>query len=297
MRNRARRRVRTALSPLALAGALLAAARGAEPPDPPPATPPYPRVALATWYEVDPSWPQKPARFPWGAMPGIAVDARDQVWIFTRAVPPVQAYAADGRFLRAWGQDQIKTAHHIRIDARGRVWVADIGHHVVMQFTSEGQLLRTLGTRDEPGADAAHLDRPTDMAITPAGEVFVSDGYGNNRVVHYDRDGRVVATWGRLGTAPGEFSLPHAIALDARGRLYVTDRDNVRVQVFDQRGRFLDQWAGLVVPWGLWVTPADEVWVCGSSPMPWRPGDRVLGVPPKDQVFLKFSPEGKLLQL
>jgi hypothetical protein len=302
MRTRARRRglvLPSALAPLGIAGALVvaAAARGAEPQDPPPTTPPYPRVSLATSYAVDPSWPRKPASAEWGAMPGVAVDPQDRVWIFTRAVPPVQVYDAGGRFLRAWGQDQVKTAHHIKFDAQGRVWLADIGHHVVMQFTPEGELLKTLGTRGQPGADETHLDRPTDMAITPAGEVFVSDGYGNNRIVHFDKDGRFVKAWGRLGTAPGEFSLPHAIALDAQGRLYVADRNNVRVQVFGQDGRFLAQWPDLIVPWGLWVTAADEIWVCGSSPMPWRAGDAVLGCPPKDQVFMKFNTGGKLLQL
>jgi DNA-binding beta-propeller fold protein YncE len=283
--------------PLLIGSALggRATALGADPETP--KMPPYPRVSLATWYQVDQAWPQKPARWEWGAVPGVAVDAQDRVWVYTRAVPPVQVYEAGGKLVRSWGEDVVKTAHHIKFDSEGNVWLADIGHHTVMQFTPEGKLLKTMGTTDVSGADETHLNQPTDMAITPAGDVFVSDGYGNNRVVHFDRRGKFVKSWGKLGTAPGEFSLPHAVALDSKGRLYVADRNNVRVQVFDQGGRFLAEWRDRIVPWGFWVTPDDAIWVCGSSPMPWRKEDTVLGCPPKDQVFMKFNAEGALLQL
>ncbi|MEO6809225.1 MAG: peptidyl-alpha-hydroxyglycine alpha-amidating lyase family protein, partial [Isosphaeraceae bacterium] len=177
------------------------------------------------------------------------------------------------------------------------VWLSDIGYHVVMQFTPAGKLLKTLGTRGVAGCDETHLNQPTDMAITPDGEVFVSDGYGNNRIVHFDKDGKFVKSWGELGVSPGEFSLPHAIAIDSKGRLYVADRNNARIQVFDQTGAFLSEWRDRIVPWGFWMTKDDELWVCGSSPMPWRLTDLALGCPPKDQVFMKFSPEGTMLQL
>jgi streptogramin lyase len=257
----------------------------------------YPRINLATWYQVDAAWPRKPENLPWGEMPGLAVDSRDQVWIYTRAVPPVQLYSAGGEFIRSFGEGIVKKAHHIKLDGEGKVWLADIGSHAVFQFSPEGKLLRTLGTPGAAGADQSHLNQPTDMAITAAGEVFISDGYGNNRVVHYDAEGRFVKSWGELGSRPGEFSLPHAIVLDPRGRLYVADRNNARVQVFDQEGKLLSEWRDLLVPWGLWVTPAGDLWACGSSPMAWRKGDSNLGVPPKDQLFMKLSPEGKVLQL
>lgn len=260
------------------------------------ATPPYPRTNSTICYQVDPSWPQRPAGIKWGHVPGIAVDGKDRVWVYTRAEPPVQVYDASGKFLKSWGSDVIKTAHHIKFDSRGNVWVADIGYHVVMQFTPEGKLLKTLGTRGKPGCDETHLDQPTDMAVTPEGEVYVSDGYGNNRIVHFDKNGRFVKAWGKLGTRPGDFSLPHAIVL-VRDRLYVADRNNVRVQVFDRDGKLLDVWNNLMVPWGFWVTPKQEIWICGSSPMSWRKEDVVLGCPPDDQVFMKFTPEGRLVQL
>lgn len=256
----------------------------------------YPRVNLSASYEVDPHWPQTPSGFEPAAVSGVHVDAQDRVWVFTRTTPPVQLYDADGTFLRGWGNEDVKTAHHIELDQDGNVWLADIGLHVVRKFTPEGKLLLTLGTPGEPGEDETHLNQPTDMAITPSGDIFVSDGYGNNRVVHFDSSGAFVAAWGRLGTGPGEFSLPHAIAADSKGRLYVADRNNARVQVFDGQGRFLNEWRSVVVPWGLWVNRSDEIWVCGSSPMTW-PEEGEFGVPPKDQVFMKFNSEGKLLTL
>jgi 6-bladed beta-propeller protein len=138
---------------------------------------------------------------------------------------------------------------------------------------------------------------PTDMAITPAGDVYVSDGYGNARVVHFDKNGKFVKAWGKPGTKPGEFSIPHSIAVDSKGRLYVADRNNVRIQVFDADGKFLEEWRDLLVPWGLAMTKDDELWACGSSPMPWRDEDTTLGCPPKDQVFMRFNTSGKILQV
>lgn len=258
--------------------------------------PNYPRVNTAIGYEVVAGWPQKPAEFTWGFMPGIAVDAQDRIWTFNRGDMPVQVYGADGSFIRAWGQGTIGLAHHIKIDAQQNVWLADVGQHVVRKFTPAGELLLTLGTPREYGEDANHLNKPTDMVITKAGDIFVTDGYGNNRVVHFSPEGKFLATWGRLGPAPGEFSQPHAIAVDSQGRLYVVDRYNVRVQIFDQQGKFLSQWSNLITPWGIAITPRDEIFVCGSSPMRWSDKPD-LSSPPKDQLVMKFTPEGKIEEL
>jgi len=261
----------------------------------------YPRVNTAPGYEVDPTWPERPPGMPWGAMPGIAVDARDQVWLFTRTNPPVQVFTADGKFVRAWGEGLLTGAHHIKMDREGNVWAADIRLHVVRKFTPEGQLLLTLGTPGESGDDEKHMNRPTDMIVAPNGDIFVSDGYGNARVVHFDKEGKYIGSWGSLGTGARQFSLPHSIVMDSRGRLYVADRNNVRIQVYSQAGELLDSWRDILVPWGLWVTAADEIWVCGSSPMQWRIDPKYpkapLGCPPKDQVFMRFDTSGMLKQL
>ena len=282
---------------------LVTRAVSAAEPTPDAAAPAYEPITLSTWYEVDPAWPKRPDHCLWHQTPGVTVDDKDQVWIFTRGTPPVQVYSADGKFLRAFGTELVgskdvrKTSHYIRIDHEGMIWLADTGKHVVMRVTPEGELLQTLGTPFEAGDDERHFDKPTDMAIRRDGHVFVSDGYGNSRVVHFDEKGKFVKAWGRRGTGPGEFSLVHSIALDSKGNVYVADRNNARVQVFDSEGKFLDQWRNLLVPWGLWMTADDELWVCGCSPMPWADPAMPLSCPPKDQVFMRFDTSGKLLQL
>lgn len=248
-------------------------------------------------YKVDPSWPKKPAEITWGDVPGVAVDAKDNVWIFTRRAPNLQVYSPAGDLLKTWPDLEHKSAHHLKFDAEGNVWLADVGLHTVRKYSPDGKLLLTLGTPGDKGEDATHLNMPTDMAVTPAGDVFVSDGYGNNRVAHFDKAGKFVKAWGKLGAGPGEFNLPHAICLDSKGRLYVADRTNARIQVFDQAGTFLEQWRNLLVPWGLWITPKDEIWACGSSPTLAHNEQGMTGIPPHDQVFMRFATSGRLLEL
>jgi len=259
--------------------------------------PVYPHVDLSIAYEVDPSWPQRPAEMQWAEMSGIAVDRHNHVWLFTRATPPVQVYDTSGKLVRAWGTETIGRAHLLRFDRDGNVWVSDVAHHTVMQFTPEGKLLKTIGTPDQPGCDQTHLNKPTDVAIAANGDLFISDGYGNNRVVHLDRNGRFIKEWGKLGSGPGEFSLPHSIVMDSQGRLYVADRNNARIQVFDVAGRFLAEWRNVMVPWCITITKDDHLWVTGSSPMVWRPEDKNLGCPPKDQMVVRFDTSGRVLQL
>jgi len=268
---------------------------------PEPIAPAYPRVDLAPWYEVDPDWPQKPKEYTWEAMPGVAVDKQDRIWIFTRSQPPIQVYQPDGILVRSWGEKTIETAHHLKIDRQGNIWVADIGLHIIRKFTPQGKILLTVGTPGVAGKDNTHLDKPTDMAIAPNGDIFVSDGYGNNRVVHFNAEGQFVKEWGKLGVGPNDFSLPHAIAIDAKGRIYVADRNNVRIQIYNQQGKLIDSWANVIVPWGFWMTAQDELWVCGCSPMPWRehpdyPG-APLSCPPKDQLVMKFATDGLIKQV
>jgi hypothetical protein len=276
------------------------AAQEREPAAKPGSRPSYPRVNLATGYDVVRSWPVHPKDLAWGAMAGIAIGPQDQVWTFNRGAVPVQAYTADGELIRSWGQGQFREPHQVRFDQSGNVYLVDSGLHVVRKYTPEGTLLLTLGTPGEPGDDTTHLNRPTDVAIAPVGDLFVTDGYGNNRVVHFNPAGQFVQAWGSLGTGPGQFSLPHSIALDSRGRLLVADRNNARVQVFDQTGRFLDEWRDLLIPWHIVVTDRDEIYVCGSSPMRWPklpiPG-LLVGIPPKDQLIMVFAPDGRVTRL
>lgn len=287
---------------LLLAPALAFAADNTKPPAAEAnALPDYPRVNLAPVFEVVPGWPQRPPEATPAAVPAIALDRTGNVWIYTRANPVVQIYAPDGRYLRGWREEDPKTVPHgLKFDAEGNVWLVDCGLHVARKFTPDGKLLLTLGTLGEPGEDERHLRAPTDITFTPNGDIFIADGYGNSRVVRFDKTGRFLKAWGKLGTKPGEFSIPHAIASDAQGRLYVADRNNVRIQIFDADGKLLDVWPNILVPWGFWVSPKDEIWVCGSSPMPWITDPKYptapLGCPPKDQLFMKFNTAGKVLE-
>jgi len=245
-------------------------------------------------YVVDVTWPRKPDHFIWGQMPGITVDNQDQVYIFTRSRPAVQVYQPDGKFLRAWNVEDFGGAHYIRIGPKGNVWTANINNHVVRKYSPEGKLLLTLGQPGRAGSDRRHFDRPTDMVVLPTGDIFVSDGYGNRRVMHFDAAGKYVNQWGQAGTKPGRFALPHSIVADSHGRLYVADRENARIQVFDTKGKLLAVWADLITPWGLWLTKKGELWVCGSSPLKDNTG-KWLVIPPSDQVLMKLSLKGKVL--
>jgi len=255
----------------------------------------YPKVNLAVGYKVDPDWPKKPAGMKWRYMTGVAVDPQDRVWTLNAIDPPVQVYDVDGNLLLTWGDGLFKAPHFLRLDPAGNVWIADYRRHTVQKFTQKGELLLTLGTPDEKGNDEKHFNMPTDMAISPAGDVFVTDGYGNNRIVHFDAKGRFVKTWGKLGQEAGEMSQPHSIAMDSKGRLYLGERNNCRIQIFDQSGKSLGQWRNLLNPWCIHITPRDEVMVCGSAPARWTHRGN-LGNPPTDALLMKFDTTGRVLE-
>jgi sugar lactone lactonase YvrE len=246
-------------------------------------------------FVVDASWPQKPDEFTWGAVPGIAVDAEDQVYVFNRNQPAVQVYRADGTLVRSWNTANPNGAHHVRLDPEGNVWLSDFRNHVVQKYSPEGTLLLTLGEAGRSGSDEHHFNGPTDKAFLPNGHVYIADGYGNRRVIHFDDRGRFVRQWGEDGTGPGQFALPHAIAIDSQGQIYVADRNNARIQVFDTAGKLLAVWDDLIVPWGLVVTGDDHLWVCGSSRVRQPDGDGWVIAPPPDQSVMKLNRDGEIL--
>ncbi|MFC1541922.1 peptidyl-alpha-hydroxyglycine alpha-amidating lyase family protein [Candidatus Latescibacterota bacterium] len=266
---------------------------------------------LVSFYDVDPAWPQKPEEIIWGAVPGLDIDAQDRVWLLNRATPVVQMYDYDGTFLTSWGNQGPEVAsitnepvdltfsmpnpqvHQIKVDFEGNVWIAAWRLGVIYKCSPEGKVLLVLGTYNEIGDDETHFGEPNDMAITPTGEVFVADGERNFRIVHFDAEGNFIKAWGRQGTGPGEFEVPHAIDIDSNGLIYVADRGNSRVQVFDQNGTFLNQWPDIIVPFDLWVTSDDDIWVCGFGPLRTK-SDYHL---PKtdEQLIMKFNSQGKVL--
>lgn len=259
---------------------------------------PYPRIDNAAGYRVDPSWPlEKAPGGDWAAMSGLAIAPDGNIWTFNRGKIPVQVYTPQGKLVKHWGEGMFRNPHTVRFDREGNLWVIDTQSHTVRKFSADGKPLMTIGTPDQAGEDPTHMNQPNDVAFAPNGNIYVSDGYGNDRVAVFDRNGKFVRAWGKLGTGPGEFSQPHSIAVDSRSRVYVADRNNSRIQVFDPAGKFLAEWKNVITPWYIVITKNDEIYVCGSSPTRWSEvptAQAMLATPPKDQVLLKFDTEGRI---
>jgi DNA-binding beta-propeller fold protein YncE len=207
--------------------------------------------STAPTYRAVPGWPEMPGQIRFGAVSAVATDSSDHVFVFHRGEHPIVVFDRDGKYVRSWGEGMIKKAHGLRIDHENNVWITDIGDHLVRKFSHDGTLLMTLGKPGVPGVGPDRFNQPTDVAVSPSGAFYVTDGYGNARVVAFSKEGRYLKEWGKKGTGDGEFHLPHAICLDRRGRLYVGDRENDRVQLFDPEGRFLASWTDGGAPFGL----------------------------------------------
>ncbi len=208
-------------------------------------------------------FPQVPADVALKQCSAVAVDSRQQVYLFHRGRSPILCFDRDGKFVRAWGDDLIKTAHGLRIDKDDNIWTTDMGHHLVMKFSPQGKLLLSLGTIDKPGAGLDQFDRPTDIAFGPTDEVYISDGYGNSRVMQFDTRGKFVKTWGKPGDGPGEFEIPHSIRVDSQKRVLVGDRENKRIQVFDGDGKLLAIWKGFA-PYGIEIDRDGAIFVADA---------------------------------
>jgi len=204
-------------------------------------------------YRSMPNWPTLPADFKFGPVSAVAVDSADRIYVGHRGKLPIVVLDRDGKFLSSWGDDHIKTAHGLRIDPDGNIWVTDIGNHQVLKFDDKGKLLLTLGTKGKAGEGPNQFDRPTDVAVRPDGEFYIADGYGNSRVVKFSKDGKFLKQWGKKGSGDGEFNLPHAICLDAKGRVFVGDRENNRVQIFEPDGKFITMLKDTGAPFGLFL--------------------------------------------
>jgi DNA-binding beta-propeller fold protein YncE len=218
-------------------------------------------------YRIVDGWGALPDGKTYGMTAGMAIDAAGRVFAFHRNQPPiVEIDAASGKVLKMWGEGMFAWPHGIRVDRNGFLWITDaqarrgLGHQV-FKYTRDGQLLMTLGTKGVAGEGPDTFNGPTDVAVAPNGDVFVADGHVNSRIVKFSPDGRFIKAWGRKGTGPGEFDLPHTMYFDSRGRLLVGDRSNRRIQIFDQEGTFIDQWTQFGSPSGIFIAPDDTLYV------------------------------------
>ncbi|MFC1720193.1 peptidyl-alpha-hydroxyglycine alpha-amidating lyase family protein [Pseudomonadota bacterium] len=252
-----------------------------------------PGAGLPTGYRVVHGWPQLPEGRVLGEVSGVGVDTHGNVYVFHRnnrtwppsdelsttpiAGPTVTAFDAQtGKVVAEWGDNTFAMPHGLTIDRNDNVWLTDVALQQVYKFTLDGELLLTLGERGVSGNDSTHLNRPTDVAVAADGTVYVSDGYNNTRVMQFSPDGLFVGQWGTSGKGPGEFNVPHGLAMDNNGLIYVADRENDRVQIFNQAGKFLGQWKSDAIgrPYGISIAPDGTVLVADGGEQPDNPPDR-----------------------
>jgi DNA-binding beta-propeller fold protein YncE len=219
-------------------------------------------VALGTErfsYHVVENWAKPPDGWSFKEVGGVGADAQDNVYVFNRGVHPMMVFDRDGNFLRSWGEGIFPRAHGVTMGPDETMFLSDDGDHSVRKCTLDGKILFTLGTSGKPAAfmSGDPFNRCTHVAIDPRnGDFYVSDGYGNARVHKYTPNGKLLFSWGESGTDPGEFNIVHNIATDKDGWVYVADRENHRVQVFDPTGKFETQWVNMARPCGLYIDQA-----------------------------------------
>src|SRR5688572_2002764 len=195
-------------------------------------------------YDVKANFAQPPAGQSWGASTSwVAADGKGQVIVMVRAVPYFRVFTTDGKPVKTWGDAGLfNLAHSVHVGPDGAIWASDPNAHVVHKFSPDGQVLMTLGKKGVSGDDASReaFNQPNAIGFAPNGDVYVSDGYGNSRVVHFTADGKFVRIiGGRKGSGQGELQVPHGVAIDPQGRIVVADSDNKRLSVFDKDGRFV----------------------------------------------------------
>lgn len=211
-------------------------------------------------YAVEENWAKLPEGWVLGDVAAVSVDSADNVYVFHRGEHPMIVLNPSGEVIDSWGDGLFTRPHGTFIAPDQTIFCTDDGDHSVRQCTLDGKVLLTLGTPGTPSEyqGGRPFNRCTHTAMSPEGDLFVSDGYGNSRIHKYSPDGRLILSWGSPGTDPGQFNLPHNVCCDAAGRVYVADRENHRIQIFDGNGVFQEQWNNLHRPSALYVTPGPD---------------------------------------
>lgn len=241
-------------------------------------------MKIVPTFKVIEGWEKLPKGYVHKDVDGVAVDSQDNVYLMTRKDASVMVYDREGNFLRSWGKGVFtQRTHGIAIGPDDMVYTVDDGDHTVRKFTPEGKQVMMIGTpgkASDTGYDGKKKDsvkkagppfnRPTDVAIAPNGELYVSDGYGNARVHRFTPDGKLIQSWGEPGTGAGEFRLPHGIGISVDNRVFVADRENDRIQIFSLDGEYLDMWTHVQRPTDIAFDAEGRVYV---SELWWKPGD------------------------
>jgi sugar lactone lactonase YvrE len=225
-------------------------------------------------FAVIEDWAKVPGYLAFPEVPDLAVDSRDCLHVFSRYPNTISVFEADGSYVESWENGQFAKAHGLHIDAEDNMFVADVGAHVVQKFSPQGELLMTLGTRYQASDTgirfgsapvqraAGPFNCPTHTTIGPDGDIYVTDGYANARVHRFSAEGSLKASWGEPGAGPGQFNVPHGLAFDSQGRLYVADRENSRIQIFTGDGELLDIWDFFNRPNKIIIDDDDRIFVC-----------------------------------
>jgi DNA-binding beta-propeller fold protein YncE len=249
-------------------------------------------------YTADDHWAKLPAGWSWPDVVGVACDSRDRVFVFGRGDHPLAIFDRDGKFLSSWGDGLFVRPHGIFIGADDSAWCTDDTDHTVRKFTPDGKLLLTLGTSGKPSnTGATSIDYrtirraagpfhyPTNLALSPEGDFYIGDGYGNARVHKFSADGLLLFSWGEPGSGPGQFHVPHGIAVDRQGTVYVADRENSRIQLFTPDGKFVSEWTDVARPCQVFIDPKGMIFV---AELGFRAGMWPGTIAPKD------APGGRL---
>lgn len=228
-------------------------------------------------YEKVADWAKLPAGTTWHDMMAVDIDSRGDIYVLQRTPSQVMVFDAKGNFRRAWGQGLFPKAHGLRIDRENNVWITDRVLHQVKKFRRDGTLLMELGTKGVAGDNESRtaLNGPADVAVAANGDIFVADGESTNtRIVKFARDGKLVKFWGTKGSEPGQLLVPHSIVLGADDRLYVGNRGNRRIEIFDREGKYLGQITGAGTPYGLFLDRDGVIYVSDGT----KGGDEGLTV-------------------
>lgn len=272
-----------------------------------------PTNSLPDPYRPIENWAKLPEGRPWGSTAGVTVDRKGNIWVAERCganscagskLAPILEFGPSGKLLTSFGAGMFIFPHGITAGRDGNIWVTDGDGkdgkgHQVFKFSPTGKVLMTLGKAGVAGNSEDTFNKPSAVAIATNGDIFVADGHGgesNARIVKFSKDGKFIMTWGKKGSAPGELNIPHALAFDSKGRLFVADRGNNRIQIFDQNGKFVDQWQQFSRPSGLFIDPNDVIYVADSESGSvakdhgaWKRGIRVGSA--KDGSLKAFIPD------
>lgn len=206
-------------------------------------------------YAVDAQWGRRdggPSEF--GVSQGVTGDSRDRIYVFVREPrAEMLVFDRDGKMLATWGHGSFTHPHGIWMSPKDELYLTDRDAHTVSHWTTDGSLIRTWGTKGTPGAPDQPFNKPTKAVLASDGQMYVSDGYGQQRVHQFDKDGNLVSSWGEKGTGPGQFVLPHDVLVDEQDRVLVCDRENRRVQIFDRDGKFVSEWTDWQNPMQIYI--------------------------------------------